>query len=205
MPSWPNLSSISCHVSIISRSIYPIIWWIQVNADTEIDWKTYMAQVELYIKGEHDYSRITGPTGPLVWVAFGFRLVNTPNTYECSYPAGHVHIHHFLRDITNSGENIIRAQYIYSALYITSLALTCAIYRQAGRTPNWLLLLLPLSKRIHSIFVLRLFNDCWSVVAVQMAILSFQNDWYDLGMLLFRCDVFIYFHEANYKVVLDIV
>jgi hypothetical protein len=36
--------------------------------DTEIDWKTYMIQVELYIKGERDYSKIYGPTGPLVCV-----------------------------------------------------------------------------------------------------------------------------------------
>ncbi|KAF8831386.1 hypothetical protein HHX47_DHR1000803 [Lentinula edodes] len=33
---------------------------------TEIDWETYMIQVELYLKGERDYSKISGPTGPLV-------------------------------------------------------------------------------------------------------------------------------------------
>ena len=36
--------------------------------DTEIDWETYMYQVELYIKGERDYAAIEGPTGPLVYV-----------------------------------------------------------------------------------------------------------------------------------------
>jgi alpha-1,3-mannosyltransferase len=36
--------------------------------DTEIDWKTYMAQVNMFLKGEQNYSRITGPTGPLVCV-----------------------------------------------------------------------------------------------------------------------------------------
>ena len=36
--------------------------------DTEIDWETYMYQVQLYIKGERDYSKISGPTGPLVCV-----------------------------------------------------------------------------------------------------------------------------------------
>lgn len=34
--------------------------------DTEIDWETYMYQLELYIEGERDYSMISGPTGPLV-------------------------------------------------------------------------------------------------------------------------------------------
>jgi len=34
--------------------------------DTEIDWETYMIQIEVYLKGQRDYSKITGPTGPLV-------------------------------------------------------------------------------------------------------------------------------------------
>jgi len=33
--------------------------------------------------------------------------------------------------------------------------------------------------------VLRLFNDCWSVLAVQAAILAFQHNCYDTGILLF--------------------
>jgi len=35
--------------------------------DTEIDWETYMVQTELYIKGQYNYTLITGPTGPLVY------------------------------------------------------------------------------------------------------------------------------------------
>ena len=34
--------------------------------DTEIDWKTYMVHIDLYLSGERDYSKITGPTGPVV-------------------------------------------------------------------------------------------------------------------------------------------
>ncbi|THH18490.1 hypothetical protein EW146_g2511 [Bondarzewia mesenterica] len=81
---------------------------------TEIDWETYMYQVKLYIKGERDYSYITGPTGPLV------------------YPAGHVYVHEVLYWITNEGKNIPLAQQLYAALYVTSLALSCTIYRKAG-------------------------------------------------------------------------
>ena len=33
--------------------------------DTEIDWKTYMKQVEQFLEGERDYAVIKGPTGPL--------------------------------------------------------------------------------------------------------------------------------------------
>ncbi|KAJ3778226.1 glycosyltransferase family 58 protein [Lentinula raphanica] len=134
---------------------------------TEIDWETYMVQVELYLKGERDYSRISGPTGPLV------------------YPAGHVYIFRFLHDITDAGRNIRFAQHLYALLYIFSVALASAIYGKAGNIPNWLLLFLPLSKRLHSLYMLRLFNDCWSVVVAQAAILAFQNEMDDIGTLLF--------------------
>ncbi|KIK59804.1 glycosyltransferase family 58 protein [Collybiopsis luxurians FD-317 M1] len=140
---------------------------IRFIAYTEIDWETYMIQVQLYLKGERDYSKISGPTGPLV------------------YPAGHVYIFRFLHDITDSGKDIRFAQHLYALLYVGSVALTCAIYGKAGNTPNWLLLILPLSKRLHSLYMLRLFNDCWSVVAVQAAILAFQNEMDDIGTVLF--------------------
>ncbi|OJA10942.1 hypothetical protein AZE42_04657 [Rhizopogon vesiculosus] len=133
---------------------------------TEIDWETYMVHIDLTLKGERDYANITGPTGPLV------------------YPAGHVHIHHILHRITDAGRNIARAQQIYGGLYVLSVLLVCAIYKKA-KLPNWTLLLLPLSKRLHSIFVLRLFNDCWSVVFLQATILAFQSDWNEVGVLLF--------------------
>ncbi|KDQ60740.1 glycosyltransferase family 58 protein [Jaapia argillacea MUCL 33604] len=134
---------------------------------TEIDWETYMLQIELYMKGERDYALIEGPTGPLV------------------YPAGHVYIHQFLYTITDSGRNIARAQNIYGLLYITSLILTCTIYRRAKGVPNWIVFLLPLSKRLHSIFALRLFGDCWAVVATQAAILAYGKNWDDIGTLFF--------------------
>ncbi|KAF8061602.1 glycosyltransferase family 58 protein [Lyophyllum atratum] len=134
---------------------------------TEIDWETYMVQTEVFLKGQHNYSMITGPTGPLV------------------YPAGHLRIHTILHDITDSGRNIALAQHIYAGLYVATLALTCAIYRKAGTIPNWVLLILPLSKRLHSVFVLRLFNDCWAVLAVQAAILFYQLGLDDTGTFLF--------------------
>ena len=69
-------------------------------------------------------------------------------------------------------------------LYLATLATTIAVYKQAGGIPNWIVLLLPLSKRLHSIFVLRLFNDCWSVFAAQAAVLAFVSSWDTLGTLL---------------------
>ncbi|KAJ6630674.1 glycosyltransferase family 58 protein [Mycena sp. CBHHK59/15] len=133
---------------------------------TEIDWETYMVQTEVYQEGQLDYSKITGPTGPL--------LSCRPFAHPSSSPWD-----------TNSGANISMAQEIYAVLYIISLTLTCTIYWLSGGFPNWGLLLLPLSKRLHSIFFLRLFNDCWAVTFVQAAIIAYQTGYDELGTLLF--------------------
>lgn len=95
-----------------------------------------------------------------------------------------MHIHHLLYNLTGSGTNIALAQQLYGALYILSLILTCAIYKRAN-VPNWILVLLPLSKRIHSIYALRLFNDCWAVVIVQAAIYAYSRGWDDLATLFY--------------------
>lgn len=92
---------------------------------------------------ESDYSKIDGPTGP------------------CVYPALHLYIHSALYYITGNGLDIRAAQIIYAGLYLSTLALVFASYRRAG-APPWLLAPLVLSKRLHSIFLLRLFNDCWA-------------------------------------------
>ncbi|KAI0093547.1 glycosyltransferase family 58 protein [Irpex rosettiformis] len=150
-----------------------LLTWVIISfvTYTEIDWETYMYQLELYMKGERDYALISGPTGPLV------------------YPAGHVYVHRLLYSLTNAGTNVKVAQIIFGSLYLVSLTLTIAIYRQAHSIPNWVLLLLPLSKRLHSIYVLRLFNDCWSVVAAQAAIFALAGGRETFGMLLFSAAV----------------
>lgn len=102
------------------------------------------------------------------------------------YPAGHVRIHEVLYALTDGGKNMRLAQNIYGVLYIATLSLTCAIYGKTRAVPNWLLLLLPLSKRLHSIFVLRMFNDCWAVFISQLAILACQCGFSDSAWLLFR-------------------
>lgn len=44
--------------------------WYKAHSriDTEIDFATYMYHVNLYRQGERDYSKIIGPSGPLVYV-----------------------------------------------------------------------------------------------------------------------------------------
>src|SRR5260221_1303098 len=77
------------------------------------------------------------------------------------YPAGSVHIHRALHYLTNGGKNQLVCQQIYAGLYSVNQFLYMIVFRLAGGVPNWGLPTLPLSKRPHSVYVLRLFTDCW--------------------------------------------
>ncbi|RDW69607.1 putative glycosyltransferase family 58 protein [Coleophoma cylindrospora] len=140
-----------------------IVWKIPY---TEIDWKAYMEQVEQYHAGERDYTQIKGGTGPLV------------------YPAAHVYIYSALYKITDHGTNILLAQGIFGGLYLCTLAVVMACYRQA-KAPPYVLPLLVLSKRLHSVFVLRCFNDCFAVFFLWLAIFMFQKRIWTLGTLAY--------------------
>lgn len=99
-----------------------------------------------------------------------------------------MYIHQALHHLTNTGLNIPFAQIIYAGLYLVHITFACAIYHQAGGIPNLVILLLHLSKRLHSIFILRLFNDCWSVVIMQASILAYQRGRMAIGSVLLRFD-----------------
>ena len=129
------------------------------TTDTEIDWLTYMQQVSLYISGERDYLLIKGSTGPLV------------------YPAAHVYIYTLLYHLTNEGRDILLGQALFAVLYLATLAVVVACYRQTG-APPYIFPLLALSKRLHSIFVLRMFNDGVATFAMWLAIyLCLRRRW----------------------------
>lgn len=144
-----------------------IIWKIPY---TEIDWVAYMQQVKLYLKGERNYYNIEGDTGPLV------------------YPGLHVYIYRSLYALTGHGENILVGQIIFALLYLTTLAIAMACYRRA-KVPPYVFPLLILSKRLHSIYMLRLFNDCFAVLFLWLAINYYQKrNWY-LGTALISCGI----------------
>lgn len=72
-----------------------------------------MEQVTLYLGGERDYTKIEGGTGPLV------------------YPAAHVYIYELLYRYTDQGRDIPFAQIIFGLLYLLTLAVVMACYRNA--------------------------------------------------------------------------
>lgn len=138
--------------------------------DTEIDWKAYMEEVEFYVAGERDYTKIQGNTGPLV------------------YPAGFLYIFSALRNVTSKGVDILTAQYIFIGFYLLTLLVTCRLY-QLGGLEWYIMIPLMLSKRIHSIFMLRMFNDCIALLFGYIAIYMFCNRHWRIGSILYSVGV----------------
>ncbi|XP_050204137.1 dol-P-Man:Man(5)GlcNAc(2)-PP-Dol alpha-1,3-mannosyltransferase [Mercurialis annua] len=132
---------------------------------TKIDWDAYMSQVTGFLEGERDYSNLKGDTGPLV------------------YPAGFLYVYSAIQYVT--GGEVYPAQILFGMLYIINLAIILFIYVKTDALPWWALVLLCLSKRVHSIFVLRLFNDCFAMTLLHAALaLLLYHKWH-LGLILF--------------------
>ncbi|KAM3356139.1 dol-P-Man:Man(5)GlcNAc(2)-PP-Dol alpha-1,3-mannosyltransferase isoform X1 [Capsicum galapagoense] len=132
---------------------------------TKIDWDAYMSQVTGFLEGERDYSNLKGDTGPLV------------------YPAGFLYIYSAIQYVT--GGQVYPAQILFGFLYIMDLAIVLFVYLKTNVVPWWALSLLSLSKRVHSIFVLRLFNDCFATTLLHAALVSIIFQKWHLGLVIF--------------------
>lgn len=133
-----------------------------------------MQEVEGVVNGTYDYLELKGDTGPLV------------------YPAGFVYVFTVLYYVTNHGANIYIAQYIFAAFYLVTLFLVFRIYCKAQKVPPYALLFLCCtSYRIHSIFVLRLFNDPVAMMFLYLALNLFIDHWWALGSFVFSLAVSI--------------
>lgn len=139
--------------------------------DTEIDWIAYMEEVQGFLDGERDYTKIEGNTGPLV------------------YPAGFLYIFTVLKWLTNNGTNIFAAQCIFAGIYILTQAIVMALYVADGGALAIGSVLLLLSKRIHSIYMLRMFNDCIAVLCGYFAIWLFTRKNWRIGCFFYSIGV----------------
>ena len=153
-----RLSVLLCLIEVLFCAV--IIWKVSY---TEIDWVAYMQEVEGYLSGERNYLKLGGNTGPLV------------------YPAGFLYVFAFIRWICDNGSNIFKAQCIFGGLYVLNLGVVLSIYSMnwtsstSSITPLWAFCLLVVSKRIHSIFMLRMFNDCIAAMCGYIAVLLFMR------------------------------
>lgn len=150
------------------------VWIIENVPYTEIDWRAYMQEVEGVVNGTYDYSQLKGETGPLV------------------YPAGFVYVFLSLYQITHKGQNIYFAQYIYAAFYLITLVLVFRIYIKTKKVPPFVLCFLCCtSYRVHSIFVLRLFNDPVAMLIFYLAVNLYMSNRWLLGSIAYSFAVAI--------------
>lgn len=133
---------------------------------TEIDWVAYNQQVAQVLSGQRDYGLIKGGTGPLV------------------YPAGHVYVYSLLHLISDSGRDVLTGQIVFVGLYLLTLTFTIAAYNRTG-IKSWIIGLLVLSKRAHSIYLLRLFNDGVSALLLACSAYLFTRHQYMVGSIIY--------------------
>ncbi|OEU20525.1 putative alpha-1,3 mannosyltransferase [Fragilariopsis cylindrus CCMP1102] len=145
---------------------------------TEIDWVAYMQEVDFWLDGEYDYRNIYGNTGPLV------------------YPAGFLYLFGFLQWLTN--RNIPEAQIFFLGFYVITQTTVLGLYLMEISLSQhthevWsfriAMCLLCLSKRFHSIFLLRLFNDGPTMLVAYMSFWCFMNNKWNLGCFVFSLAV----------------
>ncbi|MCO5579153.1 hypothetical protein L7F22_033006 [Adiantum nelumboides] len=84
---------------------------------------------------------------------------------------------------------MVQEQVVFGFLYILNLGIVLAVYLQAKVIPWWAFCLLCLSKRVHSIFVLRLFNDCIATTLAHFSILLFLKNRWNFGLAVFSVAV----------------
>ncbi|KAF7233360.1 hypothetical protein EG68_06885 [Paragonimus skrjabini miyazakii] len=141
---------------------------------TEIDWVAYMQEVEYFLNGTLDYDKIQGQTGP------------------CVYPAGFLYIYSLFYQLTSGGSRLKLAQFIFMILYLVTLILVFNIYRLLEKIPPFVFIFMcVISYRIHSIYILRLFNDPLAVIAIYSCLNALLYEHFSLGCILFSIGVSI--------------
>ncbi|XP_019545207.2 lethal(2)neighbour of tid protein 2 [Aedes albopictus] len=187
---WTHLQKQYLNVAFVKSLIFdparlPLVSWLILAAElvlnvfvvqnvpyTEIDWKAYMQECEGFLNGTTNYAKLRGDTGPLV------------------YPAGFVYIYSALYFITSHGHNIRLAQYIFVGIYMVQMWLVLRLYSKTRKLPPYVLVITTFtSYRIHSIYVLRLFNDPIAILFLYVAINLYIDNRWTLGSIFLSLGV----------------
>jgi len=180
---------------------------INVINYTEIDWVAYNEQVDIWQSGERNYLKIRGTTGPLVYPA-GFLYLYAALQYMAGgdghdiFRAQLVFVVLYLLNLT-----VVFLVYHQSSKRVIDLA--SATYprkksddAECNHTHDinyahvvWSLrlcmILCCLSKRIHSIFILRLFNDAPTMLLFYFSVLLFSKRKWKTGCVVYSMAVSI--------------
>lgn len=174
---------------------------------TEIDFSTYMEQVTVYLQGERDYIHIRGATGPCVYPAGYLYLYSLIK----SWTDNGTNIRHaqfifaFFYTVTQA-----LVLYIYHATLIRTIRSQMVRIEENDKSSvpakddaalkqrrlgyllwccRFMMLLLCCSKRVHSIFILRLFNDGPTMLFLYASIVCFIHNHWNIGCILFSLGV----------------
>ena len=173
---------------------------------TEIDWRAYMQEVEGWAvrrESPTDYSTLRGDTGPLVypagfmWAFRGLRALASIQIGENVAGGNCDRVEAASSSLVGlppspcGGLDVRAAQWAFALVYIATQACVLDIYRLARPGPPWVCLLLALSLRLHSIYVLRLFNDGVAMLFAHAALSMLARRRFLLGSLLFSLSVSI--------------
>lgn len=114
------------------------------------------------------------------------------------YPAGHVHIFTQLYNYTNEGADVRLAQYIFMGVYLFTLACVLFLVYRPAKVPPYMLVFLVLSKRLHSIYMLRMFNDVFSTLFAVFAIALLQRRRWTLSAIVLSLSVSVKMNSLLY-------
>ncbi|EGC33212.1 hypothetical protein DICPUDRAFT_37084 [Dictyostelium purpureum] len=186
---------------------------------TEIDWSTYMQQVKLFLNGELDYINIEGDTGPCVYPAGyiyvfsllfnitdqGRDIMKARYIFAGIYLVFTIVVFLIYSEAVKESEQQLKptlnlAQNKSATPTIPTIPTTPTSKNKKNNNnssnkylyiPFYIIVFLCLSKRIHSIFSLRLFNDCISMLIFYVAVYCFIKSRWSLGCMLFSMAVSI--------------
>ena len=148
-------------------------------AYTEIDFSTYMQQVQLFLNGERDYYEIKGNTGPIV------------------YPAGFLYLYSAMRMLDVYFSGVFAVQIVFGILCVATVLISVKNGLIAG-VPIWVLSLSLLSRRTYSIFLLRLFNDAPCALLSHLCVYFFIRKKWALGCVFLSLAVSVKMNALLY-------
>lgn len=196
-------------IGILLAELVLNIFIVQRVNYTEIDWIAYMQECEGFLNGTTNYSLLKGKHNLIFLMNFLFIVSNsviycfsvsmfvrdvgamcTGDTGPLVYPAGFVYIYSFFYFITNRGQNIRIAQYCFVGIYLLQMYLVLNIYAKSRKVPPYVLIISAFtSHRIHSIYVLRLFNDPVAILFLYAAINFYINGNWTIGSIFLSLGV----------------